>query len=905
MREKDKMIFLDRQKIFTKNLNQTIHSSMALKNMFLGKSNVTFAFLLLGLCSLSGTTLHGADDTFFETKIRPALIEHCYSCHSLEAGEASGDLLLDTASKLRRGGSRGAAINLEKPQESLLLYVISYQDDQLKMPPDSKLPDDVIADFRTWIEQGAPDPRADSNPDRTPKELLAQRHWAYQAPKPYEVELSKVTLRSSDPIDVAIESRLKSKGIAPSDAADRITLLKRLSYDLWGLPPTAELMDEVKNDNSPDAYRRLVDRLLAAPQFGERWARHWMDVSRYADTKGYVFQEDRNYATAYRYRDWLIRAFNQDMPYDQFVQYQLAADKLDPANEGGHLDAMGFLTLGRRFLNNKNDIIDDRLDVVGRGLMGLTISCARCHDHKFDPVSIHDYYSLYGVFLNSDEPGGDPSPLRLVDSADDRQAFVFLRGQAGNHGDKVNRKFVKFLSPDPAATFSTGSGRNDLAKEILRGDNPLTARVIVNRIWIRLMGESMIDSPSDLGVRCPPPVLQDVLDELSTGLVENGWSLKYLIRRIVLSATYQQSSLSVSKEALAMDPENSMLWRMNRKRIDFEALRDSILAVTNGLDRTLGGPSVNIHTAPFTSRRTVYAFIDRQNLPGLFRSFDVASPDTHNPKRSLTTVPQQGLFLLNSDWIALQTQRLAEQLAQENSRSGGNDKTLVELAFKRILNRLPSEMESQFAMDFLVTSRATHQPIGISPWSYGYGRYLADTGSLESFNAFPAFVDGVYRGAKPLPDDKLGWVSINAEGGHPGQGPDFAAIRRWTAPSAGTVQLIGQLIHPSEHGDGVRAAIVVSGKQRIANWDLRNGKADTKTESFQVKRGDTVDFIVECGANESNDSFRWKVAVRLIDQGRETYSSQSGFGPPPPNPFGEVDQLVQALLASNELAFVD
>lgn len=852
---------------------------------------------------MSAPALASEDDTFFENKIRPVLVEHCYSCHSLVEGEASGELLLDSAATFKRGGTRGTPFNLDYPDESLLLKVLSHADEDLKMPPEEKLPDEVIEDFRVWLQQGAPDPREGGPVDKSSKELVAERHWAYQPPKPLAVSSLKESTRAIDRIDAAVEALLEENGLQPSEEADRFTLLRRLSLDLLGVPPTAEMLNEFVNDDSIDAYSRMVDKLLASPQFGEKWARHWMDVSRYADTKGYVFQEDRNYAAAYRYRDWLIRSINDDMPYDDFIRFQLAADRLDPNNAQGHLDAMGFLTLGRRFLNNMHDIIDDRIDVVGRGLMGLTVACARCHDHKYDPVSAADYYSLYGIFLNSVEPGGEPSPLRMVDSTDDRESFVFLRGSAHNPGAKVERRFVKFLATNPDALYRQGSGRLELANEIVSPKNPLTARVFANRVWLRLMGKPLIDSPSDLGVRAPEPKLQIVLDELATGLVERDWSVKQLVRRLVLSATYRQSSLNRNTAADKADPENRLWWRMNRKRLEFESLRDTILTCTGEIEFRVGGPSVTIHEGPYTTRRSVYSFIDRQNVPGLFRVFDVASSDAHNPQRSLTTVPQQGLYLLNSDWIAKQAERMVSH-AQAQGR-WQDDQALISDVFRQIFSRMPTEDEKHVALEFLREARVAFNEPTLPTWQYGYGHYSIESGELTSFTAFPVFADETYRGQKSLPDDVLGWASLNADGGHTGDADGYAVVRRWNAPFGGRLQVIGQGEHASDKGDGVRLAIVINGKQRIAEWEVRGGKVDTKTEAVDIPAGTHVDLIAHCNGETSFDSFKWRAVVRITGASRETFVSHKGFGPPPPRSLRPEEQLVQALLASNEVAFVD
>ncbi len=351
---------------------------------------------------------------FFENKIRPALVKYCYECHSAESGEANGELLLDSRPTMLRGGTRGNVLNGESPDHTLFMKAVLYQDADLQMPPSGQLPAEVIEDFRAWIAQGAVDPRVEETrltagqPHATPGDRAAS-HWAYRAPelRPIPAIDSQGWVR--DPIDAIVFEKQHARGIAPNPEADKRTLVRRLYYDLLGLPPTQEQIQTALMDESEAWYERLVDDLLQSPHFGERMARYWMDLTRFADTKGYVFMEDRAYPHAYRYRDWLIRSFNQDLPYNDFIKYQLAADRLDPENAQGHLDAMGMLTLGRRFLNNQNDIADDRIDVVTRGLLAMTVGCARCHDHKYDPVKMADYYSLHGVFVNSEEPGGDPS----------------------------------------------------------------------------------------------------------------------------------------------------------------------------------------------------------------------------------------------------------------------------------------------------------------------------------------------------------------------------------------------------------------------------------------------------------------------------------------------------------------
>ncbi len=580
---------------------------------------------------------------FFEKKIRPILVEHCYECHASASGDNSGELRLDQAVGLKKGGTRGAVISKVNVAESLLLKAIQYDIADLQMPPAGKLPQAAIDDIRSWIEQGAVDPRKDAGlaaPPKKSREQAAIQHWSFQ---PLAIPEPSVKAEPDFPmIDLILAERHQSRGLVPNPSASKRELIRRLYYDLLGLQPTWEQYQAW--DKEPvENYEAWVDQLLGSPHFGERMARRWMDVARYADTKGYVFQEDREYANAWRYRDWLIAAFNNDLPFDQFASLQIAADRLEPGPENKNLDAMGFLTLGRRFLNNENDIADDRIDVITRGFMGLSVACARCHDHKFDAIAMADYYSMHAALVSSKEPKDEPGPLRLVDSDNLRPAVIFKRGQPGQRGDTVPKRFVNFLTT-VSRPMETGSGRLDLAQAIIDKKNPLTARVLVNRIWGWYLGTPLVDTPSDFGIRCPAPPQRELLDRLSGDFVADNFSVKRLVKRVVLSDAYRRSS-GHKAESFAVDPENLLWWRSNRKRLDFESLRDAVLVACQLIDPAIGGPSIKLIDPPFSNRRTLYAYIDRQNLPGVFRSFDFASPDAHVSNRLSTTVPQQGLFI--------------------------------------------------------------------------------------------------------------------------------------------------------------------------------------------------------------------------------------------------------------------
>jgi hypothetical protein len=873
---------------------------------------------------------------FFETHIRPVLAEQCYGCHSEKAEKVKGSLKLDTPAAIMRGGSSGPIFVPGNPDHSLLIKAVRYSDPDLQMPPkDKKLPSEIIADFESWVRMGAPMPESVSGlAARTPVEEARSRHWAFQAvnkPSPPEV---KDTRWVRTPVDQFILATLEKKRLKPAAPVDLRTLIRRVSYDLIGLPPTPEEVEAFVKDCRRDAYERVVERLLASPHYGERWGRYWLDIARYADTKGYLAGgEERRYAFSYTYRDYVVRSFNEDKPYDQFILEQLAADCLPHGEDRSALAALGFLTLGRRFLNNQNDIIDDRIDVVTRGTLGLTVGCARCHDHKFDPISAKDYYALHGVFASSEEPaelpllgplgeseqyqdflkkkagflaeieqfkeketgeflaglrqhvgdyllgardatrsedqskfetfagerklnpdvlrrwikdlesrendpvlgpwiklsklseqnfleqangvlesfatnppsvnpkvlsaiqkskakslgevagayaglfketetewqhalssaksenrpaptvladaeseqlrrflysegalnlprsetdrilarrlgegaapirnkiealnwthpGAPPRAMALLESAQPHNSRVLLRGNPGNPGPEVPRRFLEVLTPSAPVLFTNGSGRLDLARAITSPDNPLTARVYVNRVWLHHFGEGLVPTPGDFGVRTEAPVHRALLDYLAAAFIENGWSTKYLHRVIVLSATYQQSC-DASPASLQADPENHYLSRMNRQRLDFEAMRDSLLAFSGKLDSQLAGLPVDIENEPFSSRRTIYGLIERQNLPAVFRTFDFANPDTSSQRRFHTTVPQQALFLLNSPFVIAQARSLA---ARKEVRDAVTPSGQVQALYHLVFQRSASSAEVKAGKKFLSAS---------------------------------------------------------------------------------------------------------------------------------------------------------------------------------------------------------
>lgn len=839
-----------------------------------------------------------ADDRehFFETRIRPVLIEKCFKCHGSE--KESSELRVDSREALIKGGEIGVSVIPGKPAESLLLQAIDPANEDIQMPPDDPLPASVVADFAKWIGDGASWPALPS--DRPDEAFLAGRHWAFRpVSKPAPPNASN-TDWIRNPVDRFVLKQLDEAGLRPADAADRATLLRRLKFDLVGLPPTFEEIQAFVNDQSPQAWSQLIDRYLTSPHYGERWGRHWLDVARYADTKGYVFQEERKYPFAWTYRDWVVRSLNEDLPYDQFLIRQIAADWL--VKEGlpeTELAAMGFFTLGRRFLNNRHDIIDDRIDVLMRGTQALTVACARCHEHKYDPIPQEDYYSLYGIFASSHEPKDHQGAMPLFENDKQYNPYVFLRGSSGNRGPTVPRQFLEVVAGPDRKPFEKGSGRLELAHSIASPDNPLTARVIVNRIWRQHFHSSMVTTPSDFGLRCEPPTHPELLDWLAAYLIESDWSLKELHRVILNSATWRQSSLD-DPEKRKIDPENRLYWRMNRGRLELEPMRDAILAVGGDLDRTLGGEAVEITKHPTPRRRTIYGFIDRQNLPGLFRTFDFAGPDTHSPGRFTTSVPPQTLFLRNSPFLADEARRIARRLPKDTSTS-----IRIRDLFRNVLARDPRSEDVQLAEAFLDESQqAVIKSPGGSPWQYGYGRFDQTTGRLESFTPLPYWTGTAWQGGPKLPDPTLGYATLRANSGHPG-GPDRAVAWRWTAPIDATIRIAGSLKHPSEQGNGVAGILSVPSREILVSWPAKNQTRPTNSEPFHIKAGQSVDLLVDARGNNSFDSFNWAPEIHSVDNPASRWSAQAQFHGPLPRALSGWEMLAQVLLLSNEFQFVD
>jgi mono/diheme cytochrome c family protein len=764
-----------------------------LRNLFISILGIvadmksTTRYLSLTACFLVPVSLSAAPLAnpqaveFFEKHVRPVLAAKCQSCHGPKRQQ--GGLRLDSHDALLKGSDNGAVIVPGQPDRSLLVKAIRYDGD-MQMPPKGKLSDEAIAHLTEWVKMGAPWPEETVKADASSQSVteVRRKHWAFGPVRKPSLPAVKKTDWEKTPIDAFVLAGLEAKGLTAAPAADRHTLIRRVTLDLHGLPPTPEEAAAFEADRSPDAYARLVDRLLASPRYGERWGRHWLDVARYADSKGYVFTDERRYPFAYTYRDYVIRAFNEDLPYDQFVLQQLAADQLPLGEDKRPLAALGFLTLGRRFLNNIHDIIDDRIDVTMRGLQAMTVGCARCHDHKFDPIPQKDYYSLYGVFASSVEPKdlplimmpertaelaafekelakrkgevekyreqhkdeiakgnrkfrdglralqkkvdqwhvtapvAPPRAMVLIDKPAPVTPHVFLRGNPRNPGPEVPRQFLEVVAGEKRQPFHQGSGRLELARAIADRNNPLTARVLVNRVWLHHFGAGLVRTPSDFGLRGDPPTHPELLDWLAATFMDNGWSIKKLHRLILLSNTYQQAS-SGDPRLLEMDPDNRLLARMNRRRLDFEAMRDSLLFVAGRLDMTMGGRAVELTTQPFRTRRTVYGFIDRQNLPGLFRTFDFASPDTSSPQRYTTTVPQQALFLMNSPFVIEQARHFLRRADLAGQTKGEEKiKGMYKLAYGRAADPDEIALGMRFLAEAHRSNGAKKTALPLSAW---------------------------------------------------------------------------------------------------------------------------------------------------------------------------------------------
>ncbi len=824
---------------------------------------IAFAVLVLGTANffvlaqdVSPKSDSAADLEFFEKRVRPLLVQRCFECHSAKAEKLKGGLLLDSREAILTGGDSGPAAVVGDVEKSLIVQAIRFDNENVQMPPAGKLPEAEIAVLTEWVRRGFPFPAASAKKASRRAIDIAEgkKHWAFQplsvarlsesglsVPRP-DSEIQATGRRTR--IDDFIHAAQRKHGLSPSPDASKRTLIRRLSFDLLGLPPSPEDVQEFLADESPDAYEQLVERLLADPRFGERWSRTWLDLARYCDIGESWRTGD---GQPWLYRDWVVRAMNEDVPYDEFVRKQLAADLL-PDFQPTDAAALGFLGLSPSYwkeLKLDHNVIkqvvseewEERIEAIGGTFLGLTLACARCHDHKFDPITQQDYYGLAGVLASikiddspiiakplADQAAAARTQLKesqaqldkllkepkLSDTATDEEkakatevakqieslrgkmaalqqtpqlntpvafgvteaAMIVLpdgpnrtkieykpsepqnvamqiRGNAANPGAVVSRRFVTVLSPNEPAPFKNGSGRLELANAIVTDAAPLAARVIVNRIWAHHFGRGLVATPSNFGTQGEKPTHPELLDDLAARFIEHGWSLKWLHREIVLSATYRQRSadgrsptadsrdtvftgegktvhrLSAIGSRHSADPENLWLARMPVRKLDVEGWRDSMLVATGELDRRVGGAPQELSEVA-NVRRTVYGLVRRRELSDLLRLHDFPDPVSHSGSRMPTTTPLQQLFVLNSSFLQVRAAALASRVLREHPQ---DTPAQIRAVHRWLFAREATDEDIQFGSEFLATSQA-EGVIADQAWRH-YAQALLATNELQ------------------------------------------------------------------------------------------------------------------------------------------------------------------------------
>ena len=755
-----------------------------------------------------GGPIRDEDLAFFEQRIRPLLANKCYECHSAESKELQGSLLVDSRTTLRRGGAKGPAVVAGDPDHSLLIEAVRYKNDDMLMPPDGKLSDAEIADLEHWVKLGAPDPRSTATKHLGKQiDLAAAREfWSLRPISSPPIPVVKLANWPLTEIDHFILAKQEIQELTPARDADKRALIRRATYDLIGLPPTPDEVNAMLADDSAIAFSRVVERLLASPRYGERWGRHWLDVVRYADTAG--DNSDYPIPQIHRYRDWVIDAFNEDQPYDEFVRDQIAGDLRGGTTDeqrNARIIATGYLANARRFGSRVDDYpqhltIEDTIDNLGRSFLGLTISCARCHDHKFDPITNRDYYGLYGIFHSTRYPWPgieldkrqrefvplvapekraemeqaliarakeqsrlDDDVKKLKDALkktpeseqkDATQALqdaerrakdyleqtplvetayavaeaqtpddvaIQLKGDPARPGDIVPRHFLTVLGGEELPADLNVSGREQLAEWILAKENPLSARVMVNRIWQHHFGRGLVPTPNDFGKQGKPPTHPELLDYLASQFRTNGWSIKFMHRLIMNSRTYQQSSAR-DPNAMLQDPTNEWLAGFPRRRLDAESIRDTLLVLGGNLDLSPAGahPFPPQHTWDFTqhkpfkavyesNHRSVYLMTQRIQRHPFLAIFDGADPSTSTAARMMSTTPLQALYLLNDEFVHKQAAALAGRLFVESD----DDSSRIARAWMLMFGRPPDSGENAAAAEFLVNTRHKLQSIDV------------------------------------------------------------------------------------------------------------------------------------------------------------------------------------------------
>ncbi len=956
--------------------------------------------LFLGLVS---EPANAGSELTFERDIRPIFRKHCLDCHGATE-EIEGNLDLRLVRFVSKGGDSGPALVPGDLQNSLLLERIRSGE----MPPgEGKVSPDELKILEDWIQSGAKTARPEPETLAPGLPILPEERewWAFRPlTRPEVPETGDERVRS--PIDALLRKQMPS-GLGFSPDADRRTLMLRACFDLTGLPPTTARMQEFLNDARPDAYERLIDELLASPQYGERWGRHWLDVVGYADSEGRT-TSDAVRKWAYKYRDYVIKSLNAGKPFDRFLHEQLAGDELAGPVQGDLtpeqielLTATGFLRMaadgtgsGDNTEESRNLVIADTIQIVSSSLLGLSVACAQCHDHRYDPISHTDYFALRAVFepafdwkkwktpaqrqrslatkqdreetakieaeaqvivkerkakldeymaaaltkelekyeeplreqlrvayhtpekertaeqkgLLSKHPSVNLTPGNLYQynqaAADDLKKYderiaevrarkpqeEFLRilteapgSQVPTHlfyrGDHRQPKqavspaalsvlcsedqFVAFPEKDP--NLPTTGRRLAFAKWLTSPQNPITSRVLVNRVWLHHFGRAIVDTPADFGRLGTAPTHPELLDWLATEFQASGWDLKQLHRTIMLSTAYRQSS-EPNPQFAAIDPANRNYWRRDVIRLDAEIVRDRVLAATGKLDLSQFGPPIPVAedkqgqtvVDQGSTRRSLYIQQRRSQPVPMLQAFDAPVMAVNCEKRPTSTVATQSLMLMNNSFSIEQAQALAQLLLKQT------EKPLSEAQLAALPQILPAPGPQ---------------------WKYGYGGYSKESGDPVRFTEYPHF-DGksrAWRGGAAVPDAKIGWSFLNPTGGHTGVSPDFSPIRRWIAPAAGTVKVNGTLSHASASGDGVQGQLVSNDGKLIAEWVSHNNKVTTSVAAIPVQAGDVLDFVTNCRADVNADSFGWEVSLTLTlpgDSRSVTISSTESFGGP-------------------------
>jgi mono/diheme cytochrome c family protein len=937
----------------------------------------------------------------FEKHIRPILKAYCFNCHGAEK-ELRGGLDLRLRRLMVQGGESGPAIVPGDAEASYLLQRVRAGE----MPPSGKpVPESQIKTLAAWIASGAATARPE--PEKigpgvgiTPEE---RAYWAFQPVERPSIPAFDPEDRVRTPIDALLLARMREKGLSFSPDADKRTLIRRATLDQTGLPPTPPEVERLLADESPHANGKLIDRLLASPRYGERWGRHWLDVAGYAESEGYTKDPARPYA--YKYRDYVVRSLNEDKPFDQFIVEQLAGDELvEPPYENltpeeiEKLTATGFLRMAADGTASRGDqrlarnqVVADTLKIVSTSLLGLSVGCAQCHDHRYDPIPQADYYALRAIF----EPALDvkhwrnPAARRpsLYTEADKKQAaaveaeakkliekraakqkeylaaalekelqkhpealrgplreayqtpakertdeqkkllaenpsvnitpgvlyqydkaaaddlkkmsaeieklratkppedflraltevpgqvpttYLFHRGDYKQPTDPIAPAALTIAAPegerfeipsDDSARPTTGR-RLAYARHLTSGEHPLVGRVLMNRIWLHHFGRGIVETPGEFGKLGALPTHPKLLDLLADELVRRDWSLKAMHRLIMTSTVYRQASRNDPAKR-ALDRENRLYWRMPLRRLEAEALRDRMLWTSGALDDAMGGPAAplaedktgQVAIADAPPRRSLYLQKSRSAPASFLVAFDAPVMKVNCDRRASSTVATQSLMLMNGAFVLKQAELFAERLARET----------------------PDDFPVPEGTDF---------PALRSAWRFGYGAFDAASGRTADFRPLTHWTQGKWQGGAALPDPRIGWALLTATGGHPGDAR-HAAIRRWTAPADGVLTIDGKLKHSSENGDGVRGRVVSSRSGAAGEWTAQHGEASTAVAGLAVRRGDTLDFIVDCRADTNSDSFAWTVDLRLAGAGGEEigrWNSSAGFhgpaGPP-------------------------